>query len=125
MSIRGFMLDHKTRWPAAGLPVRALAAVILCVATAVPAAAEWPDRPIRLVVPFAAGGAADVIGRLFADNLSAVFNQQFVVENRAGAGGIIGAQTVARADPDGYTLMGAGMSSHVLSPATNKNPGYD
>jgi tripartite-type tricarboxylate transporter receptor subunit TctC len=57
--------------------------------------------------------------------LSAFFSQQFVVENRAGAGGIIGAQTVARAEPDGYTLMGAGMSSHVLSPATNKNPGYD
>jgi len=95
------------------------------VAFAAPAAAEWPDRPVRIVIPFAAGGAADVIGRLFADSLGAVFSQQFVVENRAGAGGIVGAQTVARADPDGYTLMGAGMSSHVLAPAASKNPGYD
>src|SRR5215470_6440132 len=95
------------------------------VAFAVPAAAEWPDHPVRVVVPFAAGGAADVIARLFSESLSAVFSQQFVVENRAGAGGIVGAQTVARADPDGYTLMGAGMSSHVLAPATSKNPGYD
>jgi tripartite-type tricarboxylate transporter receptor subunit TctC len=89
------------------------------------ATAEWPEKPVRVIVPFAAGGSADVIGRLFADNLSAVFSQQFVVENRAGAGGIIGAQTAARADPDGYTLMAAGMSSHVLAPATHKNPGYD
>src|SRR5262249_1710699 len=95
------------------------------VSFAVPATAEWPDRPVRLVVPFAAGGAADVIARLFSESLGMVFSQQFVVENRAGAGGIVGAQTVARADSDGYTLMGAGMSSHVLSPATNKNPGYD
>ena len=80
---------------------------------------------MRVIIPFAAGGAADVIGRLFADHLSAVFNQQFIVENRPGAGGIVGAQTVARAEPDGYTLIGAGMSSHVLAPAANKNPGYD
>jgi tripartite-type tricarboxylate transporter receptor subunit TctC len=119
------MFDQSTPRPAAGRAIRALAAFILTVTAAAPAAAEWPDRPVRLVVPFAAGGAADVIARLFADNLSAVFSQQFVIENRAGAGGIVGAQTVARADPDGYTLMGAGMSSHVLSPATNKNPGYD
>ncbi len=127
MSVGGLLFDHPARPPAAGrgAPMRALIALILCAAIAAPAKAEWPDRPVRLVVPFAAGGAADVIARLFADNLSVVFNQQFVVENRAGAGGIVGAQTVARADPDGYTLMGAGMSSHVLAPATNKNPGYD
>src|SRR5262245_2342197 len=95
------------------------------VSFVVPAVAEWPDRPVRVVVPFAAGGAADVIARLFSESLGAVFSQQFIVENRAGAGGIVGAQTVARADSDGYTLMGAGMSSHVLAPAASKNPGYD
>jgi tripartite-type tricarboxylate transporter receptor subunit TctC len=88
-------------------------------------AAEWPTKPVRMIVPFAAGGAADVIARLFSDALSLSFGQQFIAENRTGAGGLIGAQTVARADPDGYTLMAAGMSSHVLAPATNKNPGYD
>jgi len=103
----------------------AAAVLIGVVSPAVPAAAEWPDRPVRMVVPFAAGGAADVIARLFSESLGAVFSQQFVVENRAGAGGIVGAQSVARADPDGYTLMGAGMSSHVLAPAASKNPGYD
>jgi tripartite-type tricarboxylate transporter receptor subunit TctC len=95
------------------------------VAFTAPAAAEWPDRPVRIVVPFAAGGAADVIARLFSESMGTVFSQQFVVENRAGAGGIVGAQIVARAEPDGYTLMTAGMSSHVLAPAASKNPGYD
>ncbi len=114
------------RW-LASLRTRSGAAVILAslVSFAAPAVAEWPDRPVRIVVPFAAGGAADVIARLFSESLGAVFSQQFIVENRAGAGGIVGAQTVARADPDGYTLMGAGMSSHVLAPAASKNPGYD
>jgi tripartite-type tricarboxylate transporter receptor subunit TctC len=111
----------------AALRKRSGAATILAclVSFAAPAAAEWPDRPVRVVVPFAAGGAADVIARLFSESLGAVFSQQFIVENRAGAGGIVGAQTVARADPDGYTLMAAGMSSHVLAPAASKNPGYD
>ena len=88
-------------------------------------AQAFPDRPIRMIVPFAAGGAADLIVRLYADALGASFGQQFIVENRTGAGGLVGAQGVARADPDGYLLMGAGMSSHVLAPATSKNPGFD
>jgi tripartite-type tricarboxylate transporter receptor subunit TctC len=100
-----------------------LNAVILCATGA--QAADWPAKPVRVVSPFAAGGAADVIARLFSDGLSTAFNQQFVVENRTGAGGLVGAQTIARADPDGYTLMAAGMSSHVLAPAISKNPGYD
>src|SRR5262245_10893419 len=102
-----------------------VAAILICIVSLAAAAAEWPDRPVRWVVPFGAGGAADVIARLFSESLGLVFSQQFIVENRAGAGGIVGAQTVARADPDGYTLMGAGMSSHVLAPAASKNPGYD
>jgi tripartite-type tricarboxylate transporter receptor subunit TctC len=80
---------------------------------------------VRVIVPFAAAGSADIIARLFSDALSLPFGQPFVVENRTGAGGLIGAQSVARADPDGYTLMAAGMSSHVLAPAISKNPGYD
>jgi tripartite-type tricarboxylate transporter receptor subunit TctC len=102
------------------------AAILICIVSLTTAAAgEWPDRPVRVVVPFAAGGAADVIARLFSESLGAVFSQQFIVENRAGAGGIVGAQSVVRADPDGYTLIAAGMSSHVLAPAASKNPGYD
>src|SRR6478672_6626308 len=88
-------------------------------------AADWPTKPVRVVSPFAAGGAADVIARLFSDALGKAFNQQFVVDNRTGAGGLVGAQTVARSEPDGYTLLAAGMSSQVLAPAISKNPGYD
>jgi tripartite-type tricarboxylate transporter receptor subunit TctC len=100
-----------------------LNAVVLCTPGA--HAAEWPTKPVRVVSPFAAGGAADIIARLFSDGLSTAFNQQFIVENRTGAGGLVGAQAIARAEPDGYTLMAAGMSSHVLAPAISKNPGYD
>lgn len=128
MLLRRHVPGHlPNRWPVAVRCVRIDLAAVLASQlwfTTAPAA-EWPERPVRMVVPFAAGGAADLIGRLFADSLSAVFGQQFVVENRAGAGGIVGAQVVARADPDGYTLMAAGMSSHVLAPAVSKNPGYD
>jgi tripartite-type tricarboxylate transporter receptor subunit TctC len=111
----------------AGRGLRLGAAVLLASLSSFSTApaAEWPERPVRIIVPFAAGGAADVIARLFGDSLSAMFSQQFIVENRAGAGGILGAQTVARADPCGYTLMAAGISSHVLAPAASKNPGYD
>jgi len=104
------------------LAVFFLVAAALCTGAN---AAEWPTKPVRVVSPFAAGGAADVIARMFSDGLSGAFNQQFIVENRTGAGGLVGAQAIARADPDGYTLMAAGMSSHVLAPATSKNPGYD
>jgi tripartite-type tricarboxylate transporter receptor subunit TctC len=102
-----------------------IAATFLLLAFGNAAAAEWPERPVRVISPYGAGGAADVMARLFSDALSLAFGQQFIVENRTGAGGLIGAQAVARAEPDGYTLMGGGMSVHVLAPAANKNPGYD
>ncbi len=87
--------------------------------------AEWPSKPVRMIVPFGAGGAADVTARLFSDHLSQAFGQQFVVENRSGGGGLIGAQAVARAEPDGYTLGSGGMSAHVLAAALSDNPGFD
>jgi tripartite-type tricarboxylate transporter receptor subunit TctC len=96
---------------------------VLAVAGA--AAAEWPSKPVRIVVPFAAGGAADTLGRLYADALSAAFGRQFYVENRIGGGGLIGAEAVARAEPDGLTLMVSGIPTHVLGPAMNRNVGFD
>lgn len=102
-----------------------VAAVLLSLSPHGAAAAEWPSKPIRFVVPFGAGGAADVVARLFGDALSTHFGQPFVIENRAGAGGLIGAQSIVHSPPDGYTLMAGGMSTHVLSPAASKNPGYD
>jgi len=88
-------------------------------------AADWPTKPVRLVVAYAAGGANDLLGRVFAEQLRKTFGQQFIVENRTGGGGLIGTESVARAAPDGYTLQVAGMPSHVLAPAMNKNANVD
>ena len=89
------------------------------------AAADWPTRPVRIIVPFAAGGQTDVVARLLANRLSSAFGQQFYIENQGGGGGAIGSKTVARAEPDGYTLMVASMGTHVLAPAMNKEIGFD
>jgi tripartite-type tricarboxylate transporter receptor subunit TctC len=73
-----------------------------------------------VVVPFAAGGAADTIGRLYTDALTVAFGKQFYIENRVGGGGLVGTEAVARAEPDGLTLMVSGIPTHVLGPAMNK-----
>ena len=102
----------------------ALAALVVVVGHAVHAQ-EWPNRPVKVVVPFAAAGTTDRMGRLIAEELSKSFKQQFYVENRTGGGGVIGAAQVARADPDGYTLMIGGYGPHIFAPATTANLGYD
>ena len=102
----------------------ALAALVV-VACHASHAQEWPNRPVKVVVPFAAAGTTDRMGRLIAEELSKSFKQQFYVENRAGGGGVIGAVQVARADPDGYTLMIGGYGPHIFAPATTANLGYD
>lgn len=81
--------------------------------------APWPQRPVKVVVPYAPGGSADTLGRLVAVGLTDVFKQSFVIENRGGAGGIIGSQQVAKAPPDGYNLVISGVGSHVIAPAEN------
>ena len=87
------------------LPATLLAA-ILCILSAVPALAQqFPSKPVRLLIPWPAGGSTDVLGRALAHELSAVWKQPVVVENPAGAGSIVGAERVAAAAPDGYTLM--------------------
>jgi tripartite-type tricarboxylate transporter receptor subunit TctC len=89
------------------------------------AADNWPmDKPIRGIVPFSAGASIDIIGRIVADGLSQRLGQTIVVENRAGAGGTIGATQVARADPDGYTLL-INASNHTVSPAIYQNLAFD
>ena len=84
----------------------------------------WPERPLRLLVPFAPGGVTDSIGRLSADFLTARLGQPVVVENRTGAGGAIAAEAVVRARPDGYTLLTASASQMVMLPALTRVP-YD
>jgi tripartite-type tricarboxylate transporter receptor subunit TctC len=103
--------------------IAALAA--LCVAGPVAAQATWPAKPLRLVIPFPAGGATDIIGRTVAQKLAAALGQQVVVDNKAGAGGTIGADIVAKAPPDGYTLLLATSSTHSIGPALNPKLPYD
>src|SRR5262249_52002036 len=98
---------------------------VLCVAIKPLHAQGWPNKPVRIVAPFAPGGAADTLGRLVADPLSIAFKEQFFVENRAGAGGMIGASSVATAAPDGYTFVVSGIASHVIAPAMSANPSFD
>jgi tripartite-type tricarboxylate transporter receptor subunit TctC len=86
---------------------------------------KYPERTLRLVVPFAPGGVNDIIGRRWAQDLSRLIGQSIIVENRAGASGGIGSQEVARAKPDGYTLLIANTTTHVLSPLGNPKLGYD
>src|SRR6185436_6200121 len=83
-------------------------------------AQTWPDRPIKLLVPFAAGGNIDVTGRLMAARLSQALGQQMVVENRVGGGGVIAMEAVQRAAPDGTTLLWASTNVIAIVPATTK-----
>lgn len=84
----------------------------------------WPSRPVRLVIPFPAGGSTDAQGRLLAQQLSSVWNQPVVVDNRAGAGAVVATNAVARAAPDGYTL-GIVVSSHAINPTLRRDLPYD
>ena len=85
----------------------------------------WPGKPVRLVIPFPAGGATDIVGRLLAQKLSAAIGQQVVIDNKPGAGGTIGADLVAKAPADGHTLLLATSSTHSIGPAINPKMPYD
>jgi tripartite-type tricarboxylate transporter receptor subunit TctC len=104
-----------------------LAATALCAGLLASAAQAqtWPTKPVRIIVPFAPGGTSDTIGRVVAEQLSETFKQQFIVENKAGGGGLTGSALVARAAPDGHTLVVSGIASHVVVPAINPSVNYD
>ena len=103
--------------------------VSLAAATAFAAAAQaqpaWPAKPVKYVVPFSPGGVSDGVARLIAQHLGERLGQSVVVENKPGVSGIVGTQAVARAAPDGYTIMGGTITTHAVNPFFNKNLGYD
>src|SRR5437660_9146967 len=88
------------------------------------AAQDWPQRPVRMIVPFGPGGGADIIGRIVAQSLQEKLGQPVVIENRPGAGGTLGNEAVARADKDGYTL-GIMTAGQIIAAVMNKSLRYD
>ena len=85
-------------------------------------AQTWPTKPVHLIAPFTPGGAADTLGRIVGAKLSEALGQNVVVENRPGAGGVVGSDIVAKSAPDGYTLVVSGVASHVVAPVLSKVP---
>jgi len=100
---------------------------VAVVALVLPARAEddYPTRPITMIVPYPPGGPSDVVARIMADGMSKVLGKAIVIENVGGAGGTIGTARAAEAAPDGYTLLGASMGSHVAAPSLYKDLKYD
>jgi tripartite-type tricarboxylate transporter receptor subunit TctC len=106
------------------------AALALALAVAAPAAlaqgsAAWPGKPVRIVVPFTPGGTTDILARALAPELGKAFGQTFIVENKPGAGGNVGADVVAKAAPDGYTLVMGTVGTHAINPSLYPKMPYD
>ena len=106
------------------LLARLFFALSLALGAQAAAAQSWPAKPVRIIAPFAPGGSADTLGRIVAQKLTESLKENFIVENRPGAGGALGSDLVAKAAPDGYTLVVSGIASHVLAPAVQGTP-YD
>ena len=100
--------------------------LLVCLIAALPLGAQdYPRRPVRLIVPFLPGGGNDIVARAVAQELGKSLGQQLVVDNRAGAGGAIGAELAARSPADGYTLFLGGVGSHVVNPSLQAKLSYD
>src|SRR5258706_10429001 len=105
--------------------MRATVFAVACACAAAPAFAAYPDKPIRLIMPYPAGGSIDTAGRAVALKLADTFGQQIVIDNRTGAGGITGTETAAHAVADGYTLVIGGTGTLALSPHLHRKLPYD
>src|SRR5262245_2542224 len=104
--------------------LRSSAFILLCVLAGA-AAASYPDRPVRLILPFPPGGPSDIVARLFGQKLGEGLGQQFVTDNRAGAGGIIGCEIAARATPDGHTLLMGAIGVLTINPSLRSKLPFD
>jgi tripartite-type tricarboxylate transporter receptor subunit TctC len=102
-----------------------LSFVIVALVCAPAFAQQWPAKPLRIIVPFPPGQGADIVGRLVAERLTVVLGQQVIVENRPGAGSMLGTEYAAKAPGDGYTLLIGGTSALVINPHLYSNLGYD
>ena len=100
-------------------------ASLLVLASAAQAQANWPDRPVRVIVPFPASGATDLVARVVTQRVAADLGQQLVVDNKPGAGGTLGTAEAAKAAPDGYTLLLTTSSTHAISPHLMPRLAYD
>ena len=125
------MAKDRRRGAFAG-PVRStlylFAATVLIAAlagSAVRARDDYPSRPMQMIIPFSAGGPTDIVGRVMGAKMGELLGQQFVVENKTGAGGNIGAEAVAKATPDGYTILMATVSTNAINPGLYKHIPYD
>jgi tripartite-type tricarboxylate transporter receptor subunit TctC len=107
------------------MPAIAMVAIAALATTPVRAQEDYPSRSVRMVIPFAAGGPTDIVGRIMGAKMGELLGQQFVVEDKTGAGGNIGADIVAKSAPDGYTLLMATVSTHAINPALYKRIPYD
>jgi len=104
---------------------RFLASLIAFALSFAALAQPYPSRPVKIIVPFGPGGTADTLGRLVAGKLSEQLKESFVIENKGGAGGVVGSELVAKAAPDGYTLVVSGIASHVIAPLLPGGASYD
>jgi len=120
-------MNQSRRRIAALLAMPALAAItaMLAPTSALAQAAAWPNKPVRIVVPFAAGGTTDLLARAIAPELQRAFGQPFVVDNKPGAGGNSGAAEVAKSAPDGHTLLMGTVGTHAINPALYPKMPYD
>src|SRR6516164_5471795 len=114
-----------TRWIWIVLVAALVAAGVTFASTKLPQVDQWPSRPLTMIVPFAAGGPTDVVGRILAERLSDVLGQQLVVENVGGAGGMTGAQRVTLANPDGYQVLLGTVGTQAYNQTLYKKPLYN
>jgi len=119
---------NSSKAPAQRAALSVFAATLLMTAvadTSAQARDDYPTRPVQMIIPFSAGGPTDIVGRVMGAKMSELLGKQFVVENRTGAGGNIGAEAVAKASPDGYTILMATVSTNAINPGLYRNIPYD